>query len=74
MKKIYRRLTKDQKERGVIFSSTLSPSRDEDDVEAGHRHEVFKTDSPESQQYMIERLTDDRFFRSSQYRYNIIRS
>lgn len=69
-KKIYKKLTKEQKERGVIFSSTLSKYREE--MENDIIHEVFKTEEDINEH--INRLLDDKFFNSlDMYRYNIIR-
>lgn len=68
MKKIYRKLTKEQRERGVIFSSTLSThttEQDGDDI-----HEVFWDDRNGER---IDLLLDDRFFQRSPWKYNIIR-
>ena len=71
MKKIYKKLTAEQKKRGVIFSSTLSKYTDEcllDKV-----HEVF--DNNERGQKIIERLYNDSFFNASPiFKYNIIRA
>lgn len=67
MRKIYRKLTKDQKDRGVIFSSCLSPCK----YETGTIHEV-KKDDPDME-IKIHRLKDDGFFNGSQFKYNIIR-
>lgn len=69
MRKIYRPLTKDQKERGVIFSSTLSKARTE--LVGDTIHEVFATDA--DKYTTIERLKDDKFFNGSPWKYNIIR-
>jgi hypothetical protein len=67
MKKIYRKLTKDQKERGVIFSSQLLPG--------GTLHEVTATNlydcSPGTNK--IDLLKDDKFFRNSCYKFNELR-
>jgi len=71
MKKIYRKLTKEQKARGVIFTSTLSP-HPTDDLEGLTIHEVKKDDLDISK--TIARLKDDRFFNASHFKYNIIRS
>ena len=69
MKKVYRKLTRDQKERGVIFSSALSKARVE---QARDRiHEVMGND-PEKDR-LIRNLKEDEFFDGSQYNYNIIR-
>ena len=69
MRKIYRKLTKDQKERGVIFSSTLSKATTE--LAGDTIHEVFATDA--DKWVTIERLKDDSFFNGSPWKYNIIR-
>ena len=69
MKKVDRKLTRDQKERGVIFSSALSKARVE---QAGDRiHEVMGND-PEKDR-LIRNLKEDEFFDGTQYKYNIIR-
>lgn len=72
MRKIYKNLTKDQRERGVIFSSTLSSSTTElsNDV----IHEVFETDV--DKYGIIARLKDDKWFNGNTcgWRYNIIRT
>lgn len=67
MRKLYRKLTKDQKERNVIFSSSLS----EDKNEGKTIYEVLRTD--DDLYTKIERLKDDKFFNRSHYNYNIIR-
>lgn len=70
MRKIYKQLTKEQKERGVIFASTLSyyTTEQEDDT----THEVFTTDENKGEK--MDRLCDDKFFNNCPYyRYNIIR-
>lgn len=86
LKKIYRKLLKEQKERGVIFSSTLSLYMYE--TEDSKRHEVFKLndedykdkpayeriDAYRKQCVHIKRLKDDKFFNDSSFNYNIIRS
>ena len=64
MTKKYLKLTKEQKERGVIFSSEL--------IGGGQIHEVLGTD--EDIEKTIERLKDDKFFNNSPYSYNEIRS
>jgi hypothetical protein len=67
MRKMYRKLTQDQKYRGVIFSSCLS----EDTSESGTIHEVHYAD--EERHEKIRRLKDDSFFKHSHFNYNIIR-
>ncbi len=68
MRKIYRKLTKEQKEAGIVFSSCLSPTK----YENGTIHEV-KGDDPDREE-TIRRLKDDKFFNGSPYKYNIIRT
>jgi len=70
MQKLYRKLTKEQKDRGIIFTSTLSP-HPTNDLEGLTTHEVFVDDEDKYQR--IARLKDDRFFNNSHYKYNIIR-
>lgn len=69
MRKLYRKLTDDQKARGVIFSSTLSRFKNEQPND--YVHEV-KEDTPDKNE-VIRRLMDDSFFRNSPFKYNIIR-
>ena len=69
MKKIYKKLTQDQINRGVIFSSTLSKYTTEQTGDT--IHEVLKTDEDKSQ--VIERLLNDKFFNGSPWKNNIIR-
>ena len=70
MRKIYRKLTKDQKERGIIFSSTLSKCTTE--TSDCTIHEVHKDDHDAYN--TIQRLKDDKFFNGSPWKYNVIRS
>lgn len=70
MRKIYKSLTADQKERGIIFSSTLS--RYTTELTTDTMHEVHE-DDPEKWA-KIDRLKDDKFFNDSPWKYNIIRS
>lgn len=76
MKKLYRKLTKEQKARGVVFSSTLV-YEDKDDTRADvYTHEVIGTPEGwigEPQREKIEQLKDDKFFNNSPYKYNLIR-
>lgn len=69
MRKIYKNLTQEQKQRGVIFTSTLSTETTEQHDDK--THEVFNTD--EDRHEKIERLKDDDFFNPSHWNYNIIR-
>ena len=69
MRKIYKKLTEDQKARGIIFSSTLS--RYTTELSTDTMHEVHK-DDPEKWT-KIGRLKDDKFFKDSPWKYNIIR-
>ena len=75
MTKIYLPLLKDQKERKIYFSSTLSPYRFE--TTEGTRHEISIKEYEEDYKKADERetrLKEDSFFNSSHYKYNIIRS
>jgi hypothetical protein len=72
MRKIYRKLTKEQLERGVVFSSCLSIGTTE--REGDNIHEVFNTEDYNEKSLHIRRLKDDKFFNGSQWKYNIIRS
>lgn len=65
MRKVYKKLTQEQKERGVIFSSVLKGGSTET------LHEVMSTDSDAQEQ--IRRLKDDKFFNGSPYTHNEIR-
>lgn len=69
MRKIYRKLTKDQKERGIIFSSTLSTHTTELSIDS--IHEVHEDDPNRHEK--IQNLKDDSFFDNLQWKYNIIR-
>jgi hypothetical protein len=60
MRKVYKKLTEEQKKRGVIFSSQLMPN--------GTLHEVTEENRAD-----IGRLSDDSFFNKSHYTYNEIR-
>ena len=64
MKKLYRKLTQEQKDRGVIFSSQLLPG--------GIVHEVF--DYCDDKEEYIKRLKSDRFFNPSHFTVNLIRT
>lgn len=69
MKKVYKKLTEEQKKRNVIFSSCLSVARDE--LKNDTIHEILKDDDNQSE--TIRRLKDDKFFNSSSWKFNIIR-
>ena len=59
MIKKYLKLTKEQKARGVVFSSEFKPS--------GIRHEITlkeQRDNPKETELKMKRLKDDRFFRN----------
>lgn len=70
VKKIYKKLTQEQKERNVIFSSCLSEYKQE--MQNDTIHEVFKDDDDKIE--VIKRLKNDKFFNSSHFKFNIIRS
>ena len=75
MKKIYLPLLKEQRERNIYFSSTLSAHRFE--TTETTRHEIslkeLQEDSNEANE-KESRLKDDKFFNNSHFNYNIIRS
>ena len=69
MKKLYKELTPEQINEGVIFSSCLSTQRTEQTGDT--IHEVKKDDNDKSK--VIERLLNDSFFNESPYKFNIVR-
>ena len=75
MKKVFLKLTKDQKERKVYFSSTLSTAKFE--TSDATRHEItsdeYINDWKEAETKEA-RLRDDKFFNNSHFNFNIIRS
>ena len=75
MKKIYLPLLKEQKERKVLFSSTLSKYKFETEEDTRHDQdeELFFKDCAEFTR-REELLKDDSFFDASHFKYNIIRS
>jgi len=70
MKKLYKKLTTEQINKGIVFSSCLSvySTEQQDDT----IHEVLNTDTDKTEQ--ITRLKDDKFFNSSHFKFNIIRT
>jgi len=70
MKKVYMDLTEDQKARGIMFTSTLSTERTEQEGDTTHEVEEDNID----RHNMIRRLKDDSFFNDSPWTYNIIRN
>ena len=85
MIKVYKKLTKDQLRRNVVFSSCLSVYRSE--MENDNIHEVFKINEKEynllsnfnksifreDRKKEVQRLKDDKFFNESRFNFNIIR-
>jgi len=69
MRKVYKKLSQEQKDRGVIFASTLSVFRTEQPND--HTHEVLATD--EDKDEVMDRLLDDKFFNNSNWNFNIVR-
>ena len=69
---IYRKLTKNQRQRGVIFSSALLEYKNQPESQAS-LHEV-KANDPKAQE-KIKRLKDTSFFAAtdSPYTHNLIR-
>jgi hypothetical protein len=75
MQKIYLPLLKEQKERNIYFSSTLSKYRFE--TTETTRHEITFKELQENEKEANKkeaRLKDDSFFNNSHFNYNIIRS
>ena len=71
MLKVYLELTKEQEDRGVVFSSCLSTEQIE---QPGDRiHEVTNDMDEDKKDLKISRLLDDKFFNDSPWKYNIIR-
>lgn len=70
MRKIYKKLSQEQRARGVIFTSTLSKYREE--MMGDTTHEVLH--GSEDVPGHIARLKDDKFFNDSPWKYNIIRT
>lgn len=67
MRKIFLKLTKEQKAKGIIYTSSLSETRQEGEI----IHEVLETQNDKYE--VIARLKDDKFFNNSHYNYNIVR-
>tara|TARA_R110002051_G_scaffold54728_5_gene102315 strand:+ start:1029 stop:1256 length:228 start_codon:yes stop_codon:yes gene_type:complete len=74
MHKIHLSLLKEQKERKILFSSTLSKYRFETEDTTRHElsEELYLNDFKEFEQRETN-LKDDSFFNSSPFKYNIIR-
>lgn len=68
-KTVYRKLTKDQKERGIIYSSSLCK---DGEPESKNIHEVSKHD--QNKYDIIDNLKDVRFFRSmaDDFNWNVV--
>lgn len=71
MKTIRRKLTKDQRARRVIFTSTLSPYPD-DNIEGLRTYEVIAGEDEAAEK--IQRLKDVKFFEGTNFKYHIIRN
>lgn len=69
MRKVYKKLTDEQRARGVVFASTLSTQTVEQPDD--NIHEVLK--DAEDRDIRIDRLLDDKFFNKSHWKYNIVR-
>ena len=73
--KIYLKLTKQQKENKIMFSSTLSKHRFE--TEEDTKHELSEKLFFENEKEFNRReqlLRDSRFFNNSYFKFNIIRN
>jgi len=70
MRKIYKKLTKEQKDAGIIFSSCLSTERTEQETDTIHSLKGNEKD------YLVQRkrLLNDSFFNDSPFNYNIVRN
>jgi len=69
MKKIYKKLTTEQKKRDIIFSSCLSTQKQEKQNDTIHEVKKNQINATET----INRLLNDRFFNDSHFKYNIVR-
>jgi hypothetical protein len=69
MKKVQKKLSKEQIKKGIIFTSTLSKTTTEQDEDT--THEVLK--SHIDKEARIDRLLNDSFFNRSPWNFNIIR-
>lgn len=69
MRKVYKKLTKEQIARDIIFSSCLSEYREE--MQSNTIHEIKKGQSDADE--VRVRLLNDKFFNNSSYNFNIIR-
>lgn len=70
MKDIKKKLSKEQINKGIIFTSTLSKYRNEQEEDTVHS--VY--DNQEDKNEIIARLSDTTFFINSPYNFNIIRT
>jgi len=70
MKDIKKKLSKEQINKGIIFTSTLSKYRNEQEEDTVHS--VY--DNQEDKNEIITRLSDTTFFINSPYNFNIIRT
>lgn len=79
MEKIYKKLTEDQIERGIVFSSTLSTEKTEQDGDLIQEvKDIDQTKDLGNENLRIgleiRLLKNDRFFNDSPWKYNIIRN
>ena len=65
-----KKLSKEQVEKGIIYTSTLSTSRNE--LQDDTVHEIYKDDEDITE--TKNRLEDTKFFNNSHYNFNIIRT
>jgi hypothetical protein len=70
MKKIYKKLSKERREKGIMFTSTLSNSKTEQEEDSVAI--VYAKDDEIEER--IRRLKNDKFFDESPWEYNIIRT
>ena len=69
MKKVYKKLSQEQKDKGIIFTSTLSEGTTEGVEDLMHEVNINDDDKEET----INRLLNDKFFNGSPWNYNIVR-
>ena len=70
MKKIWRRITKEQKKKSIVFSAT--PSNHFVETKKDTTYEVFNDD--EDMNEKIEKLLSDKFNKDTTWKHNIIRA
>jgi hypothetical protein len=70
MRTIKKKLSKEQIERGIIYTSTLSTEKNESLSDT--IHEIYEGDNYKNEK--MRRLEDTKFFKNSPFKYNIVRT